>query len=146
MIDHVHAGLRLERAKVEVHLCPEPEIAAVREEVQARIDHRLGFIDAPSNLRHDLVHDPKQMPFVLEGCAGQLQLSRPLDDFARITADPETRRLIRTGRTMGCFYIESPGMRALLERLECDTKTVDNALQRVKRKVGAHLESREVPT
>jgi DNA-directed DNA polymerase III PolC len=45
----------------------------------------------------------------------------PLDDFARITADPETRRLIRTGRTMGCFYIESPGMRALLERLECDT-------------------------
>jgi RNA polymerase sporulation-specific sigma factor len=29
--------------------------------------------------------------------------------------------------------------------LECDTKTVDNALQRVKRKVGAHLESREVP-
>ena len=30
------------------------------------------------------------------------------------------------------------------ERLECDTKTVDNALQRVKRKVGAHLASREV--
>ena len=30
------------------------------------------------------------------------------------------------------------------EQLECDTKTVDNALQRVKRKVGAHLESREV--
>ena len=30
------------------------------------------------------------------------------------------------------------------ERLECDTKTVDNALQRVKRKVGAHLTSRNV--
>ena len=29
-------------------------------------------------------------------------------------------------------------------RLECDTKTVDNALQRVKRKVGAHLSSRNV--
>ena len=29
------------------------------------------------------------------------------------------------------------------ERLECDTKTVDNALQRVKRKVGAHLTSRD---
>ena len=31
------------------------------------------------------------------------------------------------------------------ERLACDTKTVDNALQRVKRKVGAHLASRAVP-
>ena len=30
------------------------------------------------------------------------------------------------------------------ERLECDTKTVDNALQRVKRKVGAHLQARAV--
>jgi RNA polymerase sporulation-specific sigma factor len=29
-------------------------------------------------------------------------------------------------------------------RLGCDTKTVDNALQRVKRKVGLHLESRAV--
>ena len=33
---------------------------------------------------------------------------------------------------------------AIAEKLECDTKTVDNALQRVKRKVGAHLASREV--
>jgi hypothetical protein len=31
---------------------------------------------------------------------------------------------------------------AVAERLECDTKTVDNALQRVKRKVGSHLDSR----
>jgi len=30
------------------------------------------------------------------------------------------------------------------DRLGCDTKTVDNALQRVKRKVGMHLASREV--
>jgi RNA polymerase sporulation-specific sigma factor len=29
-------------------------------------------------------------------------------------------------------------------RIGCDTKTVDNALQRVKRKVGAHLDSRAV--
>jgi RNA polymerase sporulation-specific sigma factor len=33
----------------------------------------------------------------------------------------------------------------IAERLECDTKTVDNALQRVKRKVGIHLDGREVP-
>jgi RNA polymerase sporulation-specific sigma factor len=38
----------------------------------------------------------------------------------------------------GCSYEE------VGERLTCDTKTVDNALQRVKRKVGAHLSSRSV--
>ena len=35
--------------------------------------------------------------------------------------DPATRRLMREGRTMGCFYIESPSMRALLRKLSCDT-------------------------
>ena len=34
--------------------------------------------------------------------------------------------------------------RRIGERLGCDTKTVDNALQRVKRKVGAHLRTRDV--
>jgi RNA polymerase sporulation-specific sigma factor len=29
------------------------------------------------------------------------------------------------------------------ERLNCDAKAVDNALQRVKRKVGTHLDARE---
>ncbi len=35
--------------------------------------------------------------------------------------DPATRRLMRQGDTMGCFYIESPGMRSLLKKLKADT-------------------------
>lgn len=31
--------------------------------------------------------------------------------------DPKTQRLIQTGQTIGCFYIESPGMRNLLQKL-----------------------------
>lgn len=42
-------------------------------------------------------------------------------DYESIFADPETRRIIREGKTIGCFYIESPGMRSLLRRLDCDT-------------------------
>jgi DNA-directed DNA polymerase III PolC len=38
--------------------------------------------------------------------------------------DPATRRLMRQGDTMGCFYIESPGMRSLLKKLKADTFTV----------------------
>jgi RNA polymerase sporulation-specific sigma factor len=43
------------------------------------------------------------------------------------------------------LYLDGHSYEATAERLECDTKTVDNALQRVKRKVAAHLASREVP-
>ena len=42
------------------------------------------------------------------------------------------------------LYLDGHSYEATAERLECDTKTVDNALQRVKRKVATHLESREV--
>jgi RNA polymerase sporulation-specific sigma factor len=43
------------------------------------------------------------------------------------------------------LYLDGHSYEAIGGRLECDTKTVDNALQRVKRKVGAHLETRRVP-
>jgi RNA polymerase sporulation-specific sigma factor len=42
------------------------------------------------------------------------------------------------------LYLDGHSYEAVAERLACDTKTVDNALQRVKRKVGAHLQSRNV--
>jgi RNA polymerase sigma-H factor len=42
------------------------------------------------------------------------------------------------------LYLDGYSYEVIGERLECDTKTVDNALQRVKRKVGTHLASREV--
>jgi RNA polymerase sporulation-specific sigma factor len=40
------------------------------------------------------------------------------------------------------LYLDGYSYEQIGERLECDTKTVDNALQRVKRKVGVHLEGR----
>jgi RNA polymerase sporulation-specific sigma factor len=43
------------------------------------------------------------------------------------------------------LYLDGYSYETIGGRLECDTKTVDNALQRVKRKVGAHLEARRVP-
>ena len=42
------------------------------------------------------------------------------------------------------LYLDGYSYEVIAERLECDTKTVDNALQRVKRKVGTHLDGREV--
>src|SRR3954454_23176681 len=42
------------------------------------------------------------------------------------------------------LYLDGRSYEQVGERLGCDTKTVDKALQRVKRKVGTHLTSRNV--
>ena len=42
------------------------------------------------------------------------------------------------------LYLEGASYEEMAERLECDTKTIDNALQRVKRKVLVHQSARRV--
>lgn len=42
-------------------------------------------------------------------------------DFEMLFNDKKTNEIIRTGKTIGCFYVESPGMRALLRKLDCHT-------------------------
>ena len=44
------------------------------------------------------------------------------------------------------LYLDGRSYEEIAWRLSCEPKTVDNALQRVKRKVGAHLSSRSVPS
>jgi RNA polymerase sporulation-specific sigma factor len=43
------------------------------------------------------------------------------------------------------LYLDGRSYEEIGGRLDCDTKTVDNALQRVKRKVGVHLRGRAIP-
>ena len=42
------------------------------------------------------------------------------------------------------LYLEGESYETMAERLGCDTKTIDNALQRVKRKIVTHQKTREV--
>ena len=42
------------------------------------------------------------------------------------------------------LYLEGSSYEDMADRLGCDTKTIDNALQRVKRKILAHQKGREV--
>jgi len=41
-------------------------------------------------------------------------------------------------------YLEGSSYEEMADDLGCDTKTIDNALQRVKRKILTHQESRQV--
>ena len=42
------------------------------------------------------------------------------------------------------LYLEGSSYEEMADELGCDTKTIDNALQRVKRKIIAHQKTREV--
>jgi DNA polymerase III alpha subunit len=42
-------------------------------------------------------------------------------DYESLFRDERVKKMIRNGDTIGCFYIESPGMRSLLRRLNVDT-------------------------
>ena len=53
-------------------------------------------------------------------------------------------RSLRAREPRAGLYLDGHSYEVIGERLDCDTKTVDNALQRVKRKVGIHLDSRAV--
>ena len=43
-----------------------------------------------------------------------------INDFESFKKDKQIKKLLSTGRTMGCFYVESPAMRMLLGKLSCD--------------------------
>jgi RNA polymerase sporulation-specific sigma factor len=64
------------------------------------------------------------------------ELRSLIDCLACVLSELESRVL--------SLYLDGHSYEAIGERIGCDTKTVDNALQRVKRKVGTHLRSRAV--
>jgi DNA-directed DNA polymerase III PolC len=46
-------------------------------------------------------------------------ISINIHDIGKFKRDPKVAEQIRNADTIGCFYIESPGMRQLLKKLEC---------------------------
>ena len=94
-----------------------------------------GSSDSESSLDEMLpgsaVHDPVNQVISSE------ELRSLVACLSTVLSDLESRVL--------SLYLDGHSYTAIGERLGCDCKTVDNALQRVKRKVGAHLKSRAVP-
>jgi RNA polymerase sporulation-specific sigma factor len=79
------------------------------------------------------VHDPVNQVIATEELSS---LVACLSGVSGVLSDLESRVL--------SLYLDGHSYEMIAEKLECDTKTVDNALQRVKRKVGSHLASRNV--
>ncbi len=47
-------------------------------------------------------------------------ISVDVHDVQKFKTDPLVKKLLKQGETNGCFYIESPAMRGLLQKLRCD--------------------------
>jgi RNA polymerase sporulation-specific sigma factor len=77
------------------------------------------------------VHDPVNQVISTE------EIESLVSCITSVLSDLESRVL--------SLYLDGRSYEEVAEHLDCDTKTVDNALQRVKRKVGTHLDSRAVP-
>lgn len=77
------------------------------------------------------VHDPANQ------VASAEELRSLVDCLSTTLSELESRVL--------ALYLDGYSYEQIGERIGCDTKTVDNALQRVKRKVGTHLAARAVP-
>jgi len=52
-------------------------------------------------------------------------------DYKMLFNDEATKRIIREGDSIGCFYIESPGMRSLLKKMKSDTFEMLTAISSV---------------
>ncbi|ADB50120.1 RNA polymerase sporulation sigma factor SigH [Conexibacter woesei] len=76
------------------------------------------------------VHDPVNQVISSE------ELRALVACLSTVLSDLESRVL--------SLYLDGYSYESVGEKLGCDTKTVDNALQRVKRKVGSHLAARNV--
>ena len=76
------------------------------------------------------IHDPLNQVISSE------EVDSLKDCLNRLLSDLETKVLK--------LYLEGRSYEAIASRLGCDTKSVDNALQRIKRKVDLHLQSRQV--
>jgi DNA polymerase III alpha subunit len=75
-------------------------------ELNFPINH--GIPTLPIRLYEDIPRQEKGIPF-------------DIYNYEFLFNDPETCRIMQKGLTIGCFYIESPGMRSLLKRLDVTT-------------------------
>ncbi|MEW6581418.1 MAG: RNA polymerase sporulation sigma factor SigH [Actinomycetota bacterium] len=95
---------------------------------------RAGRTDQEVPLAEVLPGDPVADP-ITQAISSE-ELRSLVGCLARVLSDLESRVL--------AMYLEGRSYEEIGEILGCNAKAVDNALQRVKRKVGAHLKSREV--
>jgi DNA polymerase III alpha subunit len=81
---------------------------------------RRGTSVALAGLMREFEEGDSSLTAPIAAASSPSSLREQIEQLEFVTRDRATRALIHDGRTIGCFYIESPGMRALFERLRCE--------------------------
>ncbi len=89
-------------------------------------------VEAAGLVKIDIIAQ-KGLAVIQEASAmAELNEGRPLHpERIDYLGDPATKRMLREGRTEGCFYIESPGMIQLIRQARCDDFEVLTALSSI---------------
>ncbi|MCB9182353.1 MAG: DNA polymerase III subunit alpha [Flavobacteriales bacterium] len=88
------------------HIRDAVELVNSGSVVSCQLSEGISLEHPPEGLR-DLATDNRQPTTGID-----------IHDIARFKQDPAIKELIRTGNTIGCFYVESPAMRMLLKKLQ----------------------------
>ncbi len=109
---------------------------------------------SPLNQYVSFSSSPAGMPEEAEATLDEVLPGSPVHDpVNQVISSEELRALVACISTalselesrVLALYLDGHSYEEVAKRLGCDCKTVDNALQRVKRKVGQHLAARSVP-
>jgi DNA polymerase-3 subunit alpha len=76
----------------------------------------IGFEKLDILSQRGIGHIKETAEIVLKNRAVNVDVHR-VQEFKK---DEEVKHLLRVGETIGCFYVESPAMRGLLKKLQCD--------------------------
>jgi RNA polymerase sporulation-specific sigma factor len=129
------------------------ELCVTRQIITA-IKTATRFKHAPLNTYVSFSHTPAGQELDGECTLGDALPGPGVDDPSVVVVSSEELESLVFALGTGLSSLESEALRLYLdgnsyegmaEKLGCDTKTIDNALQRVKRKILAHQASRAVP-
>jgi RNA polymerase sporulation-specific sigma factor len=148
----LYKAVRDFRADKETSFRSFAELCVTRQIITA-IKTATRFKHAPLNTYVSFSHTPAGQEADSECTLGDALPGPSVDEpSVCVISTEELQSLVFTLGT-GLSKLESDALRLYLEgssyeemamELDCDTKTIDNALQRVKRKVLAHQQSRQV--
>jgi len=128
------------------------ELCVTRQIITA-IKTATRYKHAPLNTYVSFSHTPAGQEMEGECTLGDALPGPAVDDPSVVVVSTEELQSLVGALGTGLSHLESEALRLYLDgfsydrmavELECDTKTIDNALQRVKRKILAHQKTREV--
>lgn len=76
----------------------------------------IGFEKIDILSQRGIGHIRESVEIIRRNCGANIDIHR-VGDFKQ---DEQVKKQLRSGETIGCFYIESPAMRGLLKKLRCD--------------------------